>query len=200
MIARIVGTLLVLAAIGFGVLSIGQADASGCRVVTVRAAASYHAPYVAPAAVAYYQPVAAYSVGYQPDLTEAIKLLIEDNRSAREENRLMQERLIQALTTGGGGPMPLKAGPPHPGSRVMATRCATCHDETTAKAKGGGNVLFRGGVFIDDGDNLDRAVQEIDSGRMPKGGKLTDKEAFDALRFLVLKPAPEKLEAPAKLK
>lgn len=189
MIARIVGILFAALTICLAVNV--PADASGCRVVQARAIV--HHDYVAPV-VSYYQPLAAYSVGYQPDLTEALRLLIEDNRAAREENRLMQERLIQALTTGGGA-LPLKAAPPHPGARVMATRCASCHEEAVAKGKGGGNVLFRGGIFIDEGDNLDRAVQQIDSGKMPKGGKLSDKESFDVLRYLVLKPAPEKLES-----
>lgn len=156
-------------------------SASSCRVVRVVAADHHH---VAPV-IATYAAYPTYSVGYAPDLTEVVKALIEDNKA-------MREQLIQALRAGPGGlTLPLKAEV-HPGLRVMQTRCASCHDETIAKAKGGGNVLFKGGEWLDVGDNLDRAASALEAGTMPKGGTLSAQEKFDVLRFLVLKPAAAK--------
>jgi hypothetical protein len=161
------------------------ADASNCRVVTVRQ--NYHAPayqhHAAAVVVPYYAP--SYSVGYNgsEELAGIVKALIEDNKAMRQD-------LIQAIKAGPGvAPgtlLPLKARPP--GLEIMAAKCATCHDESTAKAKGGGHLLFRGGEFIDQGDNLSRAVEEMDSGRMPRGGKLSDAEKYAVLSSLVIRP------------
>lgn len=187
---RFVASLIMLVAVAVAV------EGSGCRVVTVRAAAVHHAPYVAP--VAYYQPVATYSIGYNGsgELAEAVRLLIEANKEERQENRLMQERLIQALTTGGAGPMPLKSHVSDPGYIHLRRDCAKCHDESVSKAKGKGYTFFRAGEFLDEGDNLSLVMDAIKAGRMPKDQKWDFQKKYEASTFLTLKPAePEKLES-----
>jgi hypothetical protein len=164
------------------------ADASNCRVVTVRQ--HHYAPsyqhHAAAVVVPYYAP--SYSVGYNgsEELAGIVKALIEDNKAMRQD-------LIQAIKAGPGvapALLPLKSRPP--GLEIMAAKCATCHDEATAKAKGGGHLLFKSGEFIDQGDNLSRAVEEMDSGRMPRGGKLTDAEKYQVLSALVIRPEAAK--------
>lgn len=159
-------SILTLATIGL---------ASNCHVqrVVVRQ------QYVAPVAAHDYLP---YAIGYNPasEQLEAFKFFLDkyDQRT---------DQLIQALKVApGGGPLlPLKAA--HPGDLVMANRCAVCHDETTAKAKGGGKVYFKGGAFIDSPENVNAVIgAAIEDASMPKGGKLTAEEKLDLMRRLVV--------------
>lgn len=187
------------AIIGLLALSL-MVDGSGCRVVTVRQNnAAYAQPVYAAQAVqhvyaASYVPYASYSIGYSAgsELVDVVRELIKDNREMREEMRALYLRGPEALRKESFRER-------HPGALVMAAKCANCHDEVVAKAKGGGHALFRGGEFLDEGDNLDRAAGELDAGRMPKGGKLSDSEKYQVLSYLVLKPpGPEKVEAKKK--
>lgn len=170
---RFVSAFLFFAA--FATVSATPADASNCHVQQVVLQRHYVAPYVAPV----YYP---YAIGYNPanEQLEAFKFLFEKYDQRTNE-------LIQAIKANpGGGPLlPLKAA--HPGDLVMANRCATCHDETTAKAKGNGKVFFRGGAFLDNPDNVSAVIgAAIEEGSMPKGGKLTDTEKLDLMRRLVI--------------
>ena len=132
-----------------------------------------------------------YRVRYNPagEQLEAFKFLFEKYDARTNE-------LIQAIKanpgTGGTGPLlPLKAA--HPGDLVMANRCAVCHDETTAKAKGNGKVYFKGGAFLDSPENVNAVIgAAIEDGSMPKGGKLTAEEKLDLMRRLVVQTKGEK--------
>ncbi len=77
------------------------------------------------------------------------------------------------------------------GHVVMASKCANCHDETTAK-KGNNVVLFKGGRFIDTDENANKVLEQIDSDKMPKDGKLSAREKYDVLWALTVREAVEK--------
>jgi hypothetical protein len=112
-----------------------------------------------------------------------------------EENKAMRQDLIQAIKAGvGPGVLPLRATAPHSGATVLQARCASCHDEPVAKAKGKGIVLFKNGLLLEEG-NTDRIVSAITpdgSGEvlMPPGKKLEAQEERDVLRFLLVKSGP----------
>lgn len=126
-----------------------------------------------------------YRISYAPDLSEVVKILVDELRTEREENRAWKAQFLKAGGVGGGPLLPLKAA--HPGDLVMANRCAVCHDETTAKAKGGGKTYFKGGAFIDSPENVSAVIgAAIEDASMPKGGKLTAEEKLDLMRRLVV--------------
>jgi hypothetical protein len=178
---KTLSALILLLALAF------VAEGSNCRVVQRQSYghAVYQQQYHHAAQVVAYP---AYSVGYAPDLTDIVKTLIEENKAMRQD-------LIQAIKAGvGPGVLPLRASAPHSGATVLQARCASCHDEPVAKAKGKGIVLFRGGVLIEEG-NTDRIVSAITpdgSGEvlMPPGKKLEAQEERDVLRFLLVKSGP----------
>lgn len=166
---RYIGSLLCVLALA--TLAVG----SNCHVQRVVVRQHYVAPIVAHD----YLP---YAIGYNPanEQLEAFKFFLDkyDQRT---------EQLIQALKVApGGGPLlPIKAA--HPGDLVMANKCAVCHDETTAKAKGKGKVLFKGGAFLDTQENRSAVIGEaIEAGTMPQGKPLTAEEKVDLMRRLLV--------------
>lgn len=173
---RYIGSLLCILALGT------FAAASNCHVQRVVVRQHYVAPIVAHD----YLP---YAIGYNPanEQLEAFKFFLDkyDQRT---------EQLIQALKTAPGKPgelLPIKAT--HPGELVMAQKCAVCHDETTAKAKGGNKVYFKAGAFLDSPENVSAVIgAAIEDGSMPKGGKLSAEEKLDLMRRLVVQTKGEK--------
>jgi len=142
-------------------------------------------------AATFVNTIPSYSVGYQAGYgggyggnDDVGKAILEELKAIRAEQQAIRAAL------GGGGPL-LKANAAVPkGISILANRCATCHDASVAKVKGGDFSLFRGGVFIDEGENAGRVITEVDSGRMPKGGKLSDLDKYEILKFLTVRDAP----------
>lgn len=162
------------------------AAASNCHVQRILIPSRHVAPVIA---IQDHHNYDEYRVRYNPsgDQLEAFKLFIE--KYDARTNELIQA--IKANPGTGGALLPIKAA--HPGDLVMANRCATCHDETTAKAKGGGKVYFRAGAFIDSPENVSAVIgAAIEDGTMPKGGKLSDTEKLDLMRRLVVQTKGEK--------
>lgn len=161
------------------VLLAAFADASGCRVVVRQhhhaAAVVHHAAVVQAVAVAEFVAVPvivpAYSVGYAPQ-ADAV---------AAELAKLRAE--IQQLKQPGppAGALAIKE---HPGQAVALQSCARCHEAQTAKAKGGGFVLFEAGAPKLDAVQALAAVREVVEGRMPKGAQLSPEQNGDLLSYL----------------
>lgn len=157
---RIVGTIAALFSLA------GFASADHCRARVVQQA--YVAPYVAPVAIATYVPVAVavpqYSTGYSAEGDTALAL-----REIAAELKALRESLA-----GGAGPA---TKPTEPDNSVTArvnaigvAKCAKCHNETNHKDKGGGHLLLTdAGAFVD-GLDWESLRDEIESGRMPRGG------------------------------
>jgi mono/diheme cytochrome c family protein len=189
-----------------------RARSASCHVPYV--ASTYVAPTYAPA-VSYYAPVATplyyASYGSSPETLEIVKLLLarEEAREARDSAReLKYEAILQRLLEGGGGsgPLPLRDAlkPPHPGQLVMGTKCASCHTEGVG-GKFSGVALFKGGVFLDTQENIDKVMTQLELHRatkgskgMPKGASLSDTEYLEIMRYSMLKPAPTKEIEPKK--
>lgn len=175
------------------VLGLCAAAPADCRrVVRVNHAVAVVDHVVAtPVVAAVYTPVAvaAYSVGYSaPDQT--VQLQIEN---LRLQNQLLEAKL-QAVVQNQQRPAgderinvpPDKApknGGEHPGLGVLRNNCASCHEDSVAKQKGDGFVLFEGNNLakLVDGAAL-RTIGEVYHGRMPKGGKpLSDEDVAQVL-------------------
>lgn len=170
-------------------------DATGCRQV-VRVQQVQHA---APVYAAVYQPIAvpvyAYSVGYSADANTALQ--IENLRLKNEilESRVQQlQQLQQRPLTSPHGEVPLpppnlekkKESNEHPGLSYLQRTCVQCHDASVAKAKGGGQAFFDGGVLLKTLTAEQRLAMltALYSGRMPKGGKAaTDTEVAAVINF-----------------
>jgi mono/diheme cytochrome c family protein len=173
---KYIATLIILAAACLA------GSASDCRRPT-----SFYTPLHAPS---YYTPLVAtyqtvtyptYAVGYSPDLTETVNKLIDHNKWLVEKV-LERERSDSPK---------LKAAS-SPGLAVLTTNCATCHDASLAKVKGGGNAFFRSGEVVDEGDNVDRMVEAIGSGKMGSRSlpTLTPEQRLAGMHFLVKLPTP----------
>lgn len=165
-----------LIALTLTLAAVGAVALADCRVVQIRSHRAATVVVDHHAAYSYYS--APYSVGYAPDLTEVVKLLLEDNKQ-------MREALIQQLRAAPGAVLPSKESPI--GLRTLQTRCATCHDATVAKAKGGGKTLFDAKGFLDTPENVGAVVSAIREGRMPKGGKMSPEDKYETLFFLAVK-------------
>lgn len=130
--------------------------------------------------------VPAYSVGYAPPSAATmpeLKQLLDEIRGFRNDFR-------SATQPQGGpaGPPPAPAATPDktveakPGAdvshvKVFQAKCAACHDKGVADKKGGGFTLMDGGnlAALTDRD-LRRIASQTYSGKMPRGGKITDEE------------------------
>src|SRR4051812_38240922 len=77
----------------------------------------------------------------------------------------------------------------HPGLSILRNSCAKCHDANVAAVKGGKNVFFRDGEFIDEGDNAARCIQAIKEGSMPRGGKFDGEAKYQTLLFFTVREA-----------
>lgn len=158
------------------------ATADHCGVVTGYRAASYgHAAKVqvqahaAPYAVRHY-----YYVPYPDD--DSLQREIQQLETLKQVLQLRQEvgALKSALAQSQPCPQPDDA-PPAPAS-LAARHCLQCHGAAASAQKGGGITLFDGAAPLklagEDADALRRAVL---SGRMPRGGKLSDGEKVDVI-------------------
>jgi mono/diheme cytochrome c family protein len=185
---------LALSVLALAGLFVANADATDCRIVPIRH--NYRAAAVVVDHHAAYSHYAApYSIGYAPDLTEIVKLLIEDNKQ-------MREALVLQLKAGGGPvTLPLKATR-HPGLATMENRCAKCH--TDGSAKGGFTMFTRAGEFIDTPIVKEKAFLAINGDpennvepTMPKDGKLAEglrmppMEVLRSTQFLTVSREPE---------
>ena len=62
-------------------------------------------------------------------------------------------------------------------AKLFVAKCASCHDQGVAESKGGKFALTQGPSLLNLGDKqVAKVLVETYSGRMPKGGKLTDQE------------------------
>lgn len=83
-------------------------------------------------------------------------------------------------------PLPKPVGV-NPALQIASARCAACHDETNAKAKGNNFLLFKGGRMdhLTPADKL-LVQKEVWTGRMPKtGAKLSDQEISVLIEDLI---------------
>lgn len=169
---RVISAILLCLALAF------VAEASSCRVVAVRGhhvQNVIHHAGVQHHAAAIVQPL--YSIGYQPDLSEVVKELIQDNKAMREQ--LIQALKAPSTIAPGGEPLPLKAG----GAPPAQASCVSCHNEAVAKAKGGGEVFYREGVLIENQANVDRMLDAVtETQSMPRGKKWSAQDQLDFIR------------------
>lgn len=103
--------------------------------------------------------VPAYSVGYDP----AVGAIVAELRALREA--------VEKLRPGGGaGVLDLKG--------VVATRCAACHQDDQAEAKGAGFVLLEkdGSLPPFSLPERRRMKQLVDEGKMPPKNPLSEAE------------------------
>lgn len=159
--------------------------ASGCVVrqrvvnqaVVVDHAAVVTAAVFAPVPV--YVPQ--YSVGYAgPDNTQ----LLQEIQALRREVADLRNQRPQPL------PELAKAAKnvtvnEHPAVEILRKNCAACHSADMAKAKGAGFTLFDVAGFASLTDKQALAIaRNVYSGRMPKGGKLSDEEVGQVMSWL----------------
>jgi len=144
-------------------------------------------PVAIPAAFATYVPSYAQAV-YTPAHDVAVphvKGKTCDEKVAALDAKL--DRLIEALSRNVNGGQPVRAldNAVHPGLKIIQTKCATCHTETHAQAKGKGIVLLTDAGALNpalDWDDLKRIKIACITGKdgqaptMPKGGDLTGEE------------------------
>lgn len=131
--------------------------------------AQHHAQAVVltPAAVT----IPLYGAVYQPQQQtqalsdDVLREILLEIRSLREEVAAMREGR-QPLT------MPANVGP------VLSARCASCHGLKVAEAKGAGLVLVddKGQPWRLSGPEKRAVKQQVETGKMPKGGSLTAAE------------------------
>lgn len=171
-----------------------QAQQCRTRVAVAQPYVAYQ-PYVAAVKVVAVQPVllATYNYGYgygygvgynnnynnnQDTQIELLKLKLELEKIKLSVVQATRPNVI---------PSAPQVGLPQVGqaAQILAQKCGSCHDDSVAKAKGGGFVLSQGGQLL----KLDLATQakmmkEVYSGRMPKNGKLTDEEVGSIFGYL----------------
>lgn len=127
---------------------------------------SYGAGYVTPA------PMPAAPAATSPDVVQLLQRL---------DARL--QRLEQGPGVGAAPvpPMP-RAAQATGNDAVIFARCASCHDVDVAGAKGGKVALTAGNTLLPWTETMRLDVLEaLSSGRMPKGGTLTEDEATKAV-------------------
>jgi cytochrome c551/c552 len=183
-----------------GVLAIVAGVQAQCRTVVraqvVHQAAVHHA-YVAPAAIAVYQPIPVFNVGYTDN--GATQLLQQEIQLMRFQMLQMQQQLIapggvvpnqQSLPVQQKQqlPVPQKLGTgsqDHPAIVLMQKNCASCHAETTAKVKGGGFTMFsQAGIAAFSDRQALGIAREVFSGRMPKNSKMSDEDVGQIMDWL----------------
>lgn len=150
-------------------VSAGVASGDGCRtVVPVRhAIVNQVQAVVAPVAAVVPVQVAAYSVGYnaQGDTAQALREIVAELKALRES----------LGGTGGGTPTTTDTNQTRV-EAVMVAKCAACHKPDVAKTKGGNHTLLTADGKLAQGVNLFELWDEVDSGRMPKGGPPLENE------------------------
>lgn len=171
----------------FGVLALAtMVAASNCHVQRV-VLQQHHVPYVAPVVAVHHDY--GYRISYNPDgdLADAVKILVEELRTERQENREWKARYLRDGGTG-GGPLPLKAEALTAKHPPAQSACVNCHDASVSKTKGDGITLYNGGILLDTPENVGRMVEAVtEKQTMPRGVKWGAQERLDFLRSLVVK-------------
>lgn len=101
----------------------------------------------------------------QPLTDDVLREILAELKALREEVSAMREGR-QPLT------MPANVGP------VLNARCASCHGLKVAESKGAGLVLTddKGQPWRLSGPEKRAVKQQVETGKMPKGGSLTASE------------------------
>lgn len=153
------------------------ADADCRHRVVVKQVAVVEPVFVAVAPVAY----PSYSVSYNPlgASSNDIAALITAIQGLKAEIQSLKQPQQQAGSKG---------------LQILGTRCASCHDVETAKAKGGGMMLFSGKSLVQlSAVDTVKVLRQIRTNKMPKSGpKLTDEEYAEVSEYLesvALQPA-----------
>lgn len=140
-------------------------------------AVPYIAPYAPPVYAAVYQPVPVliptYAVGYSQDAQEKLNISAALNRIA---DALGKATPAPPRPEVDPVPQPGAAAPAR-GGNILVAKCAACHDASVSATKGGRQTLVQDGQMAAlDGKILSRVLVNVYTGKMPKGGKLTDEE------------------------
>lgn len=168
-------------------------------------AVGYALPYVAPAVVA---PSAVPSAAMPAPCAAATTACEERVAGLRAELAEFKARFNAALAPAAPAPAAAPAPPAPPpmapvngagaapaaapaGKSVAVGKCASCHDSTTAAAKGKGVILTQNGALLALTPELaQKSMREAMSGKMPKGGPpLSDQEFTILLNELLSIPA-----------
>lgn len=169
---RLIGTFVALFSCA------GLASADNCRAPVRQTFVQKHVAAVQqiinPVAIATYVPVPVavpqYSVGYNAEGDSALAV-----RELTAEIKRLRETLAVV------GPATKPTEPDNSVSArvtaIMDQRCAKCHVASVAVEKGGGHVLLAEVGKLADGLDWTIIEDEVNSGRMPKGGpELPDDE------------------------
>lgn len=185
---RMLGTLLLLLAVGVGAAS-ACPPVSFARSYSYGHAAVYHAPAVA--TYAYPSYFVAYGGAGADAVLSEVKLL-----KAQLQIESLKVQLLLTQQGGGNGPSPL-SGPrpeqsPRPAEdavRAVQQSCAECHSGATAKGK---LALFSGsGAAKLSPDQMGACIQHVLDGTMPPPakGKLSDGQKVAVLSGLTKWPS-----------
>jgi len=120
---------------------------------------------------------ASYSAGYTQQHDESTKAIVE--ALGRIEQRLIaiETKINVSAATGSTG------GAVH--YKLMLTHCASCHEASVAKAKGGNNAFISGTKLREfTPEDLGAIIKQVSSGKMPKGGKMTEQERLQMIGSL----------------
>lgn len=141
------------------------------RAYPVQSYAAYSYPVYNYVPVAVFEPVkAVYAVG---GATQAVTAEGAELARSLEKLTLAVEKLAAAKAGEAGQAQPPTNALQARAIQVMQARCASCHNEATAKAQGGDFVLFQGGQLVGTLDTLDvlHSANRAWSGSMPPPGK-----------------------------
>lgn len=135
--------------------------------------------------------VPAFFTGWAPGLaaayTKASQTTVEapTKPTCEEELKTIKQQLatLEQRLSAGANTVPPATPPqalPLKGS-ILVGACATCHDKSVAATKGKGWVLTENDkIAVMSSEMLGKVMKEVSSGRMPKGGKLSN-EQFNSL-------------------
>lgn len=162
------------ALVGLLSLALGTASEATCRVAFVKqkAVVVEKAVAVETALIAQFVAIPAYSVGYShPPAEVAVQVqakpTCEEKLSALEK-RIAELEAGQTVTT---------QTKPAAIVSLFQSKCASCHDAAVSKTKGHSFTLLTGDKLADlTPEQVNRVVALTYSGKMPKGGKLTDQD------------------------
>lgn len=154
---------------------------AGCRARVVYAAPQVYAatPIIQYQAVQYPLYTATYS-GFTAS-SEAVLAARFDMLGQKLDAFASRLEALAQQGAKNGGPKQANA---HPGAAYLQQSCVKCHDSGTAKAKGGGHVLFDLGQLVASSDQMWKMSEQVRKGIMPQGGpKATDEQYNDLLEL-----------------
>lgn len=144
---------------------------------------SSYSTTVAPASAPLYypQPYALPVVAQQSYYAQPQALVQKQTHSSCEDKLEKILLRLERIESGQPERLALSAN----GDSVFVKRCSSCHDSKDNAAKGKGHVFFDSGVPTKwDADTRELFYDQITTGAMPKGGKLTEVELGDAVKHL----------------